>query len=248
MIEFDKLSEYFKDFYEFKPKDESIYMDLHLHTCASDGYNTPEFFINFLKNKKHLISVTDHNEIRGAVKIAELGIEVVPGMELGCEDGFELLVYFKNFEDLEEFYVREVETNKHPYRMARTTKNAFYYLDILEGRGCHVSIPHINGMAQKNFLKNKDYLTQVLERVDAVETYNHSLSKNRNLTAKNIRKRYDLSATFGSDAHINREILSFYRFLNMEEKKHHKLVDSLYKIPLISGIGKKHLEHLFKNK
>lgn len=165
-----------------------------------------------------MISITDHNEIRGAVKIAELGISVVPGIELGCEDGFELLVYFNTFEDLEEFYAREVEGNKHPYRMARTTKDVFYYLDLLEGRGCHISIPHINGMAQKNFIKNKHYLSEVIKRVDSLETYNHSLSKKRNLTAKDLRKRYDLNATFGSDAHINREILSFYRFLNMEEK------------------------------
>lgn len=248
MIEFDKLSDYFNEFYDFKPNDDSIYLDLHLHTSASDGYNSPKFFIDFLNEKKHLISITDHNEIRGAVKISELGVSVVPGIELGCEDGFELLVYFKTFEDLEEFYAREVEGNKHPYRMARTTKDVFYYLDLLEGRGCHISIPHINGMAQKNFIKNKHYISEVIKRVDSLETYNHSLSKKRNLTAKDLRKRYDLNATFGSDAHINREILSFYRFLNMEEKKHHKLMDSLYKVPMISGLGKKHLVHMFKKK
>ncbi|WP_319371855.1 PHP domain-containing protein [uncultured Ilyobacter sp.] len=248
MIEFDKISDYFNEFYDFGPKDDIIYLDLHLHTNASDGYNTPKFFIDFLKEKKHLISITDHNEIRGSVKISELGVKVVPGMELGCEDGFELLVYFKNFEDLEEFYVREVEGNKHPYRMARTTKDAFYFLDILEGRGCHVSIPHVNGLAQKNYIKNKHYLSDVLTRVDSLETYNHSLSKKRNLTAKDLRKSYHLSATFGSDAHINREILSYYRFLNMEEKKHHKLMDSIYKISMLSGLGKKHLMHLFKKK
>lgn len=248
MIEFDKLSDYFNEFYDFEPKDNAMYLDLHLHTCASDGYNTPKFFIDFLNEKKHLISITDHNEIRGSVKISELGVTVVPGMELGCEDGFELLVYFKNFEDLEEFYIREVEGNKHPYRMARTTKDVFYFLDILEGRGCHISVPHINGVAQKNFIKNKIYLPEVLTRVDSLETYNHSLSKKRNLAAKDLRKRYDLNATFGSDAHINREILSFYRFLNMEERKHHKLMDSLYKIPMLSGLGKKHLLHMFKKK
>lgn len=248
MIEFDKISDFFSVFYEFKPSDECIYLDFHLHTTASDGFNTPPFLLEFLKDKKHLISITDHNEIGGAVAACDIGINNVPGIELGCDDGFEILVYFKKIQDLEEFYTREVEKNKHRYRMARTNKDIYYYLDLLTERKCYISIPHINGLAQKNYLKNKPYIKNVLNEVDAIETYNHALPKNRNINAQIIRRAYQLEATFGSDAHINRELLSFYRLLNKEEKLHHKMMNNLFKLPMISALAHKHMIHMLKRK
>jgi len=248
MIEFDKLSNFFKNIHPFTKEDKELYLDLHMHTYASDGFNKEDFFIDFLKDKEHLISITDHNEIRGSVALKDKGLNIVPGIELGFIDGFELLIYFNTMQELEEFYIREVEPHKHRYRMARTNKDVFYFLDLLKNRQCHISVPHINGLAQKNFIQNKEYIKDILLRVDSVETYNHTLTKKRNLTAKRIRKHYDLTATFGSDAHINREIKSYHRFLNEEEKKHHKLVDTLYKLPMISGIGQKHLFHAILNK
>lgn len=248
MIEFDKLNIFFKEMHSFKQDDRELYLDLHMHTYASDGFNKEDFLIEFLREKEHLISITDHNEIRGAIGIEGSGVNNVPGIELGFIDGFELLVYFKTIKELEEFYTKEVEPHKHRYRMARTNKDVYYFLDLLKERECHISIPHINGIAQKNFIKNKAYIGDILKKVHSVETYNHTLTKGRNLTAKNLRKKYDLTATFGSDAHINREIKSYYRFLNEEERKHHKLVDTLYKLPMISGIGQKHLIHAILNK
>lgn len=249
MIEFDKLSDFFKDIHPFKRDSRDLYIDLHMHTYASDGFNREDFLIEFLRNKEHLIAITDHNEIRGAVALHEKGlINNAPGIELGFIDGFELLVYFKRMEELEDFYIKEVEPHKHRYRMARTNKDVFYFLDLLRDRECHLSVPHINGIAQKNFVKNKEYIKEILKRVDSVETYNHTLTKGRNLAAKGLRKKYDLTATFGSDAHIHREIQSYHRFLNDEETKHHKLVDTLYKLPMISGIGQKHLTHALFNK
>lgn len=248
MIEFDKLNIFFKEIHPFKDDGRELYLDLHMHTYASDGFNREDFLIEFLRQKEHLISITDHNEIRGAVAIEGSGVNNVPGIELGFIDGFELLVYFKTIENLEDFYIKEVEPHKHRYRMARTNKDVYYFLDLLKERECHISIPHINGLAQKNFIKNKEYIKDILQKVDSVETYNHTLTKGRNLAAKTLRKKYDLTATFGSDAHINREIKSYYRFLNEEERKHHKLVDTLYKLPMISGIGQKHLIHAILNK
>lgn len=248
MIEFDKLSNFFKEIHPFEKTEKELYLDLHMHTHASDGFNKEEFIINFLRDKEHLISITDHNEIKSSVALHDKGLKLVPGIELGLVDGFELLVYFKTMKELEDFYIKEVEPHKHKYRMARTNKNVYEFIDILRGLDCHVSIPHINGLAQKNFIQNKEYIHDILQIVDSVETYNHTLNKSRNLAAKNLRQKYNLTATFGSDAHINREIHSYYRFLNKEEKKHHILLDTLYKLPMISGIGQKHLFHALSKK
>ncbi|GAB3522136.1 PHP domain-containing protein [Photobacterium alginatilyticum] len=237
MIEFDKMSDFFSGFYGFKPRDEFIYLDFHLRTTVLERFTTLPFVLDLLKGKKHLIAITDHNDIRGAIAACDLGINNVPAIEVGCSDGFDLLVFFKELADLETFYRQEVESNKHLYRMTRTTKDIFYYLDVLADRPCYLSIPHINGFAQNNYLKNKPDIKMVLNRVDAIETYNHALPKNRNINAQIIRRVYQRDATFGSDVHINHELQSFYRLLESEEKRYRKLMGNLYEQQIPKSIS-----------
>lgn len=250
MIELNSLSSFFYDFVtENGDNNENFYFDLHMHTPASDGNITGKFLNRFLSGKKYLISVTDHNSIKGNIKLRKMGLNVVPGFELGCNDGFEILVYFKTEHDLIDFYLKEVYPYKNKYRMTKTSRSVFEYIKILrENYTVHISIPHINGYAQKNYLKNKDYIDEVLRLVDAIEIYNHSLSSNKNNEALKLKNEYRLYSTFGSDAHDEREILSYYRVLNKEIKKVKNFVDKVYKIKTVTGIGKKHFLNLFKNK
>lgn len=250
MIEFNELSNFFD---EFIKKDkiylENFYFDLHMHTPASDGNIRVEFLEKFLKGKDYLISITDHNEIQGNLKLKKLGLNVVPGIELGCEDGFEILVYFKDHDQLEKFYLEEVEPYKNKRRMAKTNRGIDEYIEILRNNyEVYISVPHISGYAQKNYLKNKKYIYDILKKVDGVEIYNHALSRKKNISAKEIRKKYGLTATFGSDAHEERELLSYWNYLNREEKRFSKLVDKMFKIKSIGGIGKKHLFHMLNLK
>ncbi len=65
-------------------------IDLHIHTTFSDGTLTPEEVVKLAKeNGLSAISITDHDGIRGvaiAEKIGkELGIEVVPGVEISAK-------------------------------------------------------------------------------------------------------------------------------------------------------------------
>ncbi|WEM43217.1 PHP domain-containing protein [Photobacterium sp. DA100] len=237
MIEFDQLSEFFSDFYDIKARGQFIYFDFHLHTTASPRIMTPPSVLAFLTETNHLISVTDHNDIRGAATACDKGLNNVPGMELVCEDGFELLVYFRTMEQLEAFYSGEVEKNKHCYRARRTTRDIGYYLDLLAERECYLSIPHINGLAQKNYLKYLPYMKNVLKRVNAIETYNHALPRNRNINAQIVRRAYQLEATFGSSALIARELMSFYRYLDQEERRHPRMLESLYRQSLVSPLA-----------
>ena len=63
-------------------------IDLHLHTTASDGSDTPSELIAKAKDAGiSVISVTDHDTIAGcleAVKLADDGIKVVTGIEFSC--------------------------------------------------------------------------------------------------------------------------------------------------------------------
>lgn len=61
--------------------------DLHSHTTASDGLNSPSEIVEFAK-KANLaaIAITDHDSVSGVEeavhKANELGIEVIPGIEM----------------------------------------------------------------------------------------------------------------------------------------------------------------------
>lgn len=227
-------------------ENSQIYFDLHIHTNYSDSALTIKNLNLFLQDKTYLISITDHNEIKGGLSLKQAGINVVPGIELGCDDGFELLVYFSEFKFLIEFYESYVVPNLHSKRMARTTKNSEYYFEILKNYECFISIPHINGFAQKNFLKNKLYIQKAIDSSDAIEIYNHHLSKEKNLTALMTQEKNSKQLTFGSDAHSEREILSYCRYINKKYNMLKTVFDIIYKVRVIGDIGYRHIKYGLK--
>ncbi|MGL6099005.1 MAG: PHP domain-containing protein [Fusobacteriaceae bacterium] len=242
------ISPFFKEFYTTKDPKFDFYLDLHLHTIDSDGVITPENIAVFLKDKNYLLAVADHNEISGCKKLLDLGINVVPAIELGCQDGFEILVYFKNFETAEIFFSKEVAPFKHPTRMSRTTRDIFTYLELLKEYDVHLSIPHINGLAQKNFIKNKNNIFKVVRESDSLETYNHALPKKNNSVAKSVKKIYNKNETWGSDAHTMREIKDYLLFLHKKKTVLKSILNNIGKIGILSSIGLKHLNYLLKSK
>jgi len=78
------------------------YIDLHLHTTASDGVRSPSEIVNYAKAKGlQAIAVTDHDTIEGLEEaLAEgqrIGFEVIPGIEISAEHSpgsMHLLGYF----------------------------------------------------------------------------------------------------------------------------------------------------------
>ena len=82
------------------------WIDLHIHTLASDGLLSPEEVVKIAKDcRLSAISITDHDAIGGFVgakeMAEELGIELVSGVELSVTHGgddFHLLAYLiRNF-------------------------------------------------------------------------------------------------------------------------------------------------------
>ena len=89
-----------------------IKANLHIHSYHSDGIFAPSFIVGYAKIAGlKVLSITDHNEIRGTItgaKIAEkLDLIFFPGMELTFHikgKAYELLAYFDNLEDIKKFY------------------------------------------------------------------------------------------------------------------------------------------------
>jgi hypothetical protein len=78
------------------------YVDLHLHTTASDGVRSPSNLVNYAKEKGlQAIAITDHDTIEGLEEaMAEgrgINLEVIPGIEISAEyspGSMHLLGYF----------------------------------------------------------------------------------------------------------------------------------------------------------
>lgn len=80
-------------------------VDLHIHTTASDGTFTPSEAVQYAaKLGLKIISITDHDTVGGIPEALEeaknVGIEVIPGIEMGSDVGgqdIHILGYFIDY-------------------------------------------------------------------------------------------------------------------------------------------------------
>ena len=157
MLEKKKLAPFFKR--KLTSKISNTYIDLHMHTTASDGFIKPQVIRKLFANKSHLIAVTDHNAIKNSIVLSQnYNLNIIPGIEVGCHDGFEFLIYFNTPEELEDFYHQYVQPFKRNYDITRTNQDHIHFLNAAAKYDAFISIPHISGLAQKNYFRNKDYI------------------------------------------------------------------------------------------
>ena len=69
----------------------SFKIDLHLHSCISDGSSSPKELIDEAANKQlHAIAITDHDTFTVTRELQDYAksknIELIPGIELSCMD------------------------------------------------------------------------------------------------------------------------------------------------------------------
>ncbi|NLY03654.1 MAG: PHP domain-containing protein [Campylobacter sp.] len=185
--------------------------DLHIHTIYSDGRSTPQDVVEMAKRKKIGFAVTDHNHIKGAIlatKIAEKdGIASLCGIELGTNEGKEMLIYFDKPYKAQEFYIREVE----PYRTSRMTRinrsmwsfvgeNFSYLKDRYEFY--FTTIPHPFGVLYKSVKWDIMLSKALVDSVDSIEAINFGMSDKANAKALAMGKDLGKRLTASSDAHL----------------------------------------------
>ncbi len=90
--------------------------DLQSHTIFSDGKNTPTDLINsaVVKGLK-LVSITDHNSIAAYTEenfqlAIQSGISLIPGVEIECGGGLDVLVYDNVENSISEEYREKIST------------------------------------------------------------------------------------------------------------------------------------------
>ena len=169
--------------------------DLHMHTCYSRCSNLrPDLLLKIAK-KKGLdgVAITDHMEMKGALEVKKLNkdkdFEVIIGEEVSTDCG-DVLVYHAN---------------------EKITKIDFFeVLDEVRKQGALISIAHPFRTTLINNHKFRLPLSDVKEKVDAIECFNARTLPGDNKKAIEQADKLKIAATAGSDTHFFFEVGTGY--------------------------------------
>ncbi len=133
------------------------YVDLHIHTSASDGVMTPSEIVRYAKSKGlQAIAITDHDTIDGVSEGLEegkkIGLEVIPAIEVSVEyhhGSMHLLGYFIDIhhpllnEKLKELQKARAERNPKMIEKLNQLGIPITYEEVLKvSGGGQVGRPH----------------------------------------------------------------------------------------------------------
>jgi 3',5'-nucleoside bisphosphate phosphatase len=166
-------------------KDMTECVDLHLHSCYSDGLHPPSELVRMAAERGvRAIAIADHDSVDGideAIIAGEsLGVEIVPAVELsvswrGYRD-VHLLGYLIDHHDphfaamLKDFRINREERGRAILerinaRLSWEKKGSITYEEVLEAAGGAVGRPHIaRVMIARGFSRSiEDAFTRYLE-------------------------------------------------------------------------------------
>lgn len=183
-----------------------IDIDLHTHSIFSDGSSNLYQLEEKAKREGIGIALTDHNEIRGSIRLFEnQKIISIPAIEAGTREGLEFLIYFQSPADLEEFYKRAIEPNRKFRYMVQINISTEELLKVANEYPTFISLAHPFGFWKKSInyhIQNEKLVNTILKGIDSVEIYNGNLSEKVNNFALELYKQNrNLAMTVGSDAH-----------------------------------------------
>ncbi len=152
-------------------------VDLHMHTTHSDGfYSTSEIVYKAKELGLDAISITDHdstNAIEEALVLGkELGIEIIPGVEISSEhNGKEVHILGYFFDHTNKEFARYLNF----FREERI-KRAERIVKKLEILGLHISFEDIIAVS-KNSAIGRPHIAQAMVNKGLVSSYYEAFNK-----------------------------------------------------------------------
>lgn len=186
-------------------------VDMHSHTRFSDSFTKVQHLLRKAQEEGYGVAITDHNEIKGVLRAYELNhdVMVIPGIEVSSMEGPHILVYFKELEDLKDFYYNHVQHTKTSNPNSNTTLSIPELMRVTRGYDCLVSVAHPYSVAYTNLPNNVDkgfIDPKFLDEVDAVEVVNSAVTPAMNESATEMAHILGKGITGGSDSHSLHEL------------------------------------------
>lgn len=180
-------------------------VDLHVHSKYSDGINTVDEIVQEARKLNIGIAITDHNEIKGAVKIHQYrDILSIPGIEVTSKEGTHILIYFYDTGSLQEFYQDAVAPNRGPDVMSSTKLKLEEIITAARAYKSLIIAPHpycaaYTGLYNHRFPEER--FNGILGSIDGVEAINSSNFSKWNLKGTVLGFNLNKAMTGGSDGH-----------------------------------------------
>lgn len=202
------------------PNQSELLVDTHVHSTYSDGTAGVPRIERFCRDRAMGIAVTDHNEIRGSTSLLEREqVPVLPGIEVGTEEGIDFLVYFPQGDALERFYIDAVEPFLRTRFMVRSWIQSTRCLEVAKEMGGYVSLAHPFALGRKSLdyqhgRRGQSFVETIMDGVNAIELHNGGVHRKANLKAKVYSETCGKRLTVGSDSHRLGTIGSSGTYLN----------------------------------
>jgi predicted metal-dependent phosphoesterase TrpH len=179
---------------------------MHFHSRYSDGVNLVKSIVGRAKKLGIGIAITDHNDIRGAIRLDKYKDEIltIPGIEVTSREGAHVLLYFYDIEDLNDFF----DTELKPHLGKEIMASSFLAMeDIIERArelDALVIFPHpycaiYTGVCNPIF--SKERLSDLFDIADGVEVINAGNLKKWNLQCAVLGFNLGKAMVAGSDGH-----------------------------------------------
>jgi len=153
------------------------YIDLHVHTNASDGIMSPAQVVEAALDKKlRAIAITDHDTTDGFVEAADLAggkdIELVAGVELSCSymgNDVHILGYLMDYRNPEFVKtIRKFREERYVRGKAMVAK--------LNDLGINLSMETVSAIAG-NAAMGRPHIADALLREEFVQTYDEAFAR-----------------------------------------------------------------------
>lgn len=195
--------------------------DLHNHTHYSSCSNLkPETLLKLVKKKgMDGFAVTDHNTIKGALKVKKLNkdkdFEVIIGDEVKT-----------NYGDVLTYYLQE----------EIKSRDFFSVVDEVKAQGGLIAIPHPFRTSINPDLKFRYPIEKIKNKIDAIECFNaRMLFQKNNKKAQELSKKLKIPGIGGSDAHFIFDIGRAYTIFDGNLRKALKQNKTRYEGTILYG-------------
>ncbi len=191
------------------------------------------------------LCITDHNEIRGSLELYERGrVTTIPAIEVGSSERLDFLIYFRDADDLVDYFRRHVEPYKRKRFYAVIDRSFELLLPAAVEYDAFVSLAHPFAPVWKNVgydARRYERLRAYWMCIGAIEVANGEMGAAANRQALDFCQRESMPATGGSDAHLVSRIGSVTT--SLPEAARESPFDYLPGLPLMVDATRAKLRH-----